>query len=65
MREVLVTGEDVARFDAQNQACQVYHFDRVINEMYTDYATTNDEISGAMAINRPAFATKFYSKVIR
>jgi hypothetical protein len=33
LRENLVTGEDVARFNSKGQECQVFQFDRVINEI--------------------------------
>jgi hypothetical protein len=43
LRENLVTGEDVVRFNAEGQDCSVFQFDRVINEMFNDYSNAGDK----------------------
>jgi hypothetical protein len=40
LKEKLLTVEDIPHFDTQNQVCQVYAFDRVINDMFQPSSIT-------------------------
>ena len=44
-----MTAEDLACFNTEGQGCQLYHFDRVINDCYTSGNTV----------------TKLYSKIVK
>jgi len=40
LKEKLQTPEDIAQFDAQKQICQLYAFDKVVNDMYDPTSIT-------------------------